>query len=307
MDLWSMFDFLMPGYLGSAQSFRDRYEHPITKSRDTQAQARLSRRLQPFVLRRTKQEVAPELPARIETILWTELSAEQKSVYQQVLEAGRREVFNLSGKSDQGKRTMAMLTTLTRLRQVSCHLGLLPNAAEKSWQAPSAKMEALGETLAEAIDGGHRVLIFSQFVRLLKLLEIRLQAEKIAYCYLDGSTEDRAGEVARFQQNDQVPLFLISLKAGGTGLNLTGADTVMHLDPWWNPAVEEQATARAHRIGQNRIVTAYKLIARGTVEEKILELQNRKRELFAQTLFSESSLLQQLNPDEWKELLEFSG
>ncbi|MEI6085185.1 MAG: DEAD/DEAH box helicase, partial [Verrucomicrobiota bacterium] len=247
-DLWSIFDFLMPGYLGPATEFRDRYE----KQSDEATMKRLRQRLRPFVLRRLKSEVAKELPAKIEQITWCELTDEQKSVYQSILTQGRREVFE---KTKESQRRMAVLTTLLRLRQASCHLGLLPG--EHVWKEPSAKLATFLELIEEAVDGNHRVLVFSQFVKLLKLVQEALPVE---YCYLDGSTVDRAGEIRRFQES-KIPVFLISLKAGGTGLNLTGADTVIHLDPWWNPAVEEQATARAHRIGQAKIVTSYKLIA----------------------------------------------
>jgi SNF2 family DNA or RNA helicase len=198
---------------------------------------------------------------------------------------------------------MAVLTALTRLRQVCCDLRLLPAVTDRSWKEPSTKADALDELLQEALDGGHRVLIFSQFVRHLHLVRDVLAEQGLAYCYLDGSTKDRAAEVARFQKNEEIPLFLISLKAGGTGLNLTGADTVIHLDPWWNPAVEAQAIARAHRLGQTRLVTSYKLITRNTVEEKILALQNRKRDLFQQTVFNETALLGNLSVTDWQELL----
>jgi SNF2 family DNA or RNA helicase len=157
--------------------------------------------------------------------------------------------------------------------------------------------------IAEAVDGGHRLLVFSQFVKLLRLIETRLKKEELAYCYLDGATADRQAEIDRFQATTSIPVFLISLKAGGAGINLTGADTVIHCDPWWNPAVEEQATARAHRIGQTKVVTSYKLIARGTVEEKIVQLQEKKRELAAQTLTGDEAFLSKLTQAEWEDLL----
>ena len=304
LDLWSMFDFLMPGYLGPAKSFRDRYEVPITKQRDGPALKRLRQRVHPFLLRRTKQEVAKEIPEKIESITYCELTAEQREVYRSVLEQGRREVFEHSGKQgNAGRRTMAMLTTLTRLRQACCHLDLLPLDRPNPWKEPSAKLDALFELIDEAADGGHRILVFSQFVKLLQLIALRLQAEKTAYCYLDGSTRDRQAEIDRFQNTPAIPVFLISLKAGGTGLNLTAADTVIHCDPWWNPAVEDQATARAHRIGQQRVVSSYKLIARDTVEEKIVQLQERKKDLIAQTLLGEEALLSHLTQEEWEDLL----
>ena len=298
-ELWSIFDFLMPGYLGPAKEFKDRYETPITKAGDAAALRRLRQRLRPFVLRRTKAEVAPELPAKIEQVAYCEMSTEQQSVYQSLLEQGRREVFEHAGKGGEAQQRMAVFTTLLRLRQACCHLGLLPG--EKEWSEPSAKLDLCLELLEEAISGGHRVLLFSQFTTLLKLIAASLQTR---YCYLDGATVDRAGEVRRFQESSDIPVFLISLKAGGTGLNLTGADTVIHFDPWWNPAVEEQATARAHRIGQTNIVTSYKLIAQGSVEEKIVRLQEKKKELIANTLATDEAFMQSLTWDELQGLLE---
>jgi superfamily II DNA or RNA helicase len=295
-ELWSIFDFLMPGYLGPAKEFKDRYETPITTLNDAAALRRLRQRLRPFVLRRTKAEVAPELPAKIEQVAFCEMTAEQQSVYQTILDQGRREIFN---EADQAKQRMTMLTTLLRLRQAACHLGLLPG--ENQWIEPSAKVDLCMELIDEAISGGHRVLVFSQFTTLLQLIAATLPTP---YCYLDGSTVNRAGEVRRFQQSPDIPVFLISLKAGGTGLNLTGADTVIHVDPWWNPAIEEQATARAHRIGQSKIVTSYKLIAQGTVEEKIVRLQEKKKELIANTLATDEAFTQSLTWDELQGLLE---
>ena len=195
-----------------------------------------------------------------------------------------------------------MLTALLRLRQACCDLRLLGLPESGDTAPPSAKIEILQELLAEAIDGGHRVLVFSQFVTMLALLRQALTESGTEYCYLDGQTRDRAAEVDRFQAG-AIPVFLISLKAGGIGLNLTAADTVIHFDPWWNPAVEAQATDRAHRIGQEKVVTSYKLIARGTVEEKILALQQRKRATIEAALESEQPLMEALSLDEIRELL----
>ena len=307
LDLWSMFDFLMPGYLGPAKAFRERYEVPVLRS-DLAALKRLRQRVHPFLLRRTKADVAAEIPARLDNVISCDLTAEQREVYQAVLEQGRRDVFEHSGKQgNPGKRTMAMLTALTRLRQACCHLDLLPLDRPAPWKEPSAKLDALFEIVSEAVDGGHRLLVFSQFVKLLRLVEARLKKEELSYCYLDGSTADRQAEIDRFQNSPSIPVFLISLKAGGSGLNLTGADTVVHCDPWWNPAVEEQATARAHRIGQQKVVTSYKLIARGTVEEKIVQLQEKKRQLAEQALGPDGdrdgAFLSKLTQEEWEDLL----
>jgi SNF2 family DNA or RNA helicase len=195
---------------------------------------------------------------------------------------------------------MTMLTTLLRLRQACCDLRLLGQEPA----VRSGKLDLLFELLEEAIDGGHRVLIFSQFVTMLNLIRQELDSLDTPYCFLDGSTRDRAAVVDRFQNQSDIPVFLISLKAGGVGLNLAAADTVLHFDPWWNPAVEDQATDRAHRIGQERVVTSYKLITRGTVEEKILALQNKKREVIDATVESEEPLMTGLTLDEISELLE---
>ena len=198
---------------------------------------------------------------------------------------------------------MVVLTALLRLRQVCCDLRLL-ELEKVDASTASGKLELFSELLEEVIDGGHRVLVFSQFVGMLTLLKERLKENELDYCYLDGSTTDRAGEVARFQENANIPVFLISLKAGGVGLNLTGADTVIHFDPWWNPAVEQQATDRAHRIGQTRVVTSYKLITRDTVEEKILKLQSQKREVIEGMLGGEEELAKALSWDEIQDLLQ---
>ena len=303
LDLWSIFDFLMPGYLGSAKDFRERYELPIIKEKNTEAQQRLARRLRPFLLRRLKQEVAKDLPEKLEQISFCELTPDQRGVYEQVIEASRKEVLDAVGAQGLAKSRLVVLTALLRLRQVCCDLRLLKLENVNPANA-SGKLDLFSELLEEAMDGGHRVLVFSQFTAMLALLKERLAEEGVEYCYLDGSTTDRGAVVERFQSEAAIPVFLISLKAGGVGLNLTGADTVIHFDPWWNPAVEDQATGRAHRIGQTKVVTSYKLITRDTVEEKILTLQNRKREIIAATLEGEEAFAGSLNWEEIQELLD---
>ncbi len=302
LDLWSIFDFLMPGYLGTAKDFRERYELPIAKEKNAEAQKRLARRLKPFMLRRLKKEVAADLPAKLEQVSFCELTSEQRAVYQQVIEASRKEILEADGEQGIAKSRMVVLTALLRLRQICCDLRLL-KLENTNFSNASGKLEMFGELLEEVIDGGHRLLVFSQFVGMLTLLKEKLAAEKIEFCYLDGSTTDRAAVVEKFQTNTAIPVFLISLKAGGVGLNLTGADTVIHFDPWWNPAVEDQATDRAHRIGQTRVVTSYKLITRDTVEEKILTLQNRKREVIQATIGGEEEFAASLSWAEIQELL----
>jgi len=297
-DLWSIAEFVLPGYLGRRADFRERYELPIGRGSQPERD-RLAKRIRPIMLRRLKQEVAKDLPDKIEQVSFCELSPDQGELYKRLREEGRRRIEELSDVKDQGRARIAALTALLRLRQVCCDLRLLGVEAER----PSGKIELLWELLEESIDGGHRVLVFSQFVAMLKLISARLEEEGTPYCYLDGATKDRGTVVDRFQQSAEIPLFLVSLKAGGVGLNLSAADTVIHFDPWWNPAVETQATDRAHRIGQSRLVTAYKLICRNTVEEKILNLQRKKREVIDAMVESEEPLMTSLSTAEIRELL----
>jgi SNF2 family DNA or RNA helicase len=301
-DLWSLMHFLMPGYLGKRTDFKERYENPISKQSGGPEQQRLSRRVSPFLLRRTKQLVAKELPEKLEQIAWCELTTSQREIYTKLAESTRKQISELSSGPDQKKSRMVMLTALLRLRQASCDARLLGMESPPDDIDASAKLDLLMELLEEAIDGGHRVLVFSQFVTMLGLIRARLEAAEMSYCYLDGQSRDRAAQVQKFQLG-QTSIFLISLKAGGTGLNLTAADTVMHFDPWWNPAVEAQATDRAHRIGQKNVVTSYKLIARGTVEEKILNLQEKKKSIIAATLESEQPMMDGLTLAEIQDLL----
>ncbi len=282
-DLWSIMNFVLPGYLGDRSRFADRFEKPLARGNESRLQRRLSRRLRPVVLRRLKKEVAKDLPPKIEQVRYCDLNKAQRAVYQSLLEEGRRMIAGSEG----GQRRMLALTALLRLRQACCDLRLL-NLPDVNEQDGSVKIQELSGLLDEAVEGGHRVLVFSQFVQMLQGVVPMLADRGFEFCYLDGQTRNR-GEVVRRFQDSSIPVFLISLKAGGVGLNLTGADTVIHIDPWWNPAVEAQATDRAHRIGQKRVVTSYKLIARDTVEEKILALQERKREMIASTLGDGSS------------------
>ncbi len=303
-DLWSIMDFLMPGYLGAADNFRQHYEAPISRGDDEgdQARIKLRRKLQPFLLRRLKIEVATDLPPKIERVDRCPLSPDQKIVYAELLAASQRKVSELVAQRGFNRCRMEILTALLRLRQASCHLDLLKLPGVKP-ERPSAKMEVFLELIDEAMDGGRRVLVFSQFVSMLRILRTELDARGVTYCYLDGSTEERGEEVKRFNTDRRIPLFLISLKAGGTGLNLTGADMVIHFDPWWNPAVENQATDRAHRIGQKRTVYSVKLIAEGTIEEKVLELQRKKQALIDATIESDEDAVRTLTWEDVAELL----
>ena len=286
-DLWSIMDFLMPGYLSEYRLFRERYEMPLAAGgADAEdAQRRLRRKLHPFMLRRVKRDVAKDLPDKIVKVSFCTLTEDQQRVYNQVLNEARAKIKGMVASRGFDGCRMEILATLLRLRQISCHLDLLPEEMRpKDAEAPSAKLDQFLELLDEAVRGGHRLLVFSQFTSMLGILRRALEARGDKFCYLDGSTKNRLDEVQRYNRNRDIPVFLISLKAGGTGLTLTGADMVVHFDPWWNPAVEDQATDRAHRIGQKRTVYCVKLIAEGTIEEKVLELQERKRALIAATV-----------------------
>ncbi len=298
-DLWSIMNFALPGYLGNRNDFRERYELPIARGSAPDVQRRLSRRLQPFLLRRRKRDVAKDLPEKIEQVVPCSLTSQQRAAYDALLREIQQGLGNSGKNANAGAQRMKMLTGLLRLRQVCCDLRLVGIDKEES----SAKLDLLDELLEEAIDGEHRVLVFSQFVSMLHFIRERLEKLEIPFCYLDGSTKQRQEIVDRFQSDSAIPVFLISLKAGGVGLNLSAADTVIHFDPWWNPAVEAQATDRAHRIGQTRVVTAYKLIARDTVEEKILKLQEKKRAAIDAAIDSEEPLMTGLSTEELEELL----
>jgi len=303
-DLWSILEFAVPGYLGTRKEFSERYEKPIQAGGDAarEVHVRLGRRLKPLMLRRMKSEVAPDLPARIENTLLADLTPEQESVYRAVLEQSRAKSDEARRSAGAGQARMVLLAALTRLRQTCCDLR--PLDPECTTDGVSAKLPLFEELLQEAMDGGHRVLVFSQFVRMLSLLRKRLEEREIPYTYLDGETKHRQKVVDRFQNSSDIPVFLISLRAGGTGLNLTAADTVIHFDPWWNPSVEAQATDRAHRIGQTSTVTSYRLITRGTVEEKIVELQNKKRAQTEAVLRSGGSFDEVLTIEDLESLLE---
>lgn len=287
-DLRSLFDIVLPGAV-------DPIPNDARGDERKWHEQRLQRQTAPYILRRTKAQVATELPPKLEQVVWCELSDKQRTCYDEVRASTDREIDTLAyDRRPESQVRLAVLTQLLRLRQVCCDPRLVEKPGETSRYAAadSAKLAVFRELLSEALDDGHRLLVFSQFTRLLGLVREELAAQEIPHCYLDGSMTPRARqtEVDRFQADATVPVFLISLKAGGTGLNLTGADTVVHLDPWWNPAAEAQATDRAHRIGQTRVVTSYKLVATGTVEEKVLQLQEAKRQLLADVFEASDSL-----------------
>lgn len=295
-DLRSLFEFLLPGFLKEVPTGLRADER---KWHDD----RLRSQTASYILRRTKLAVAPELPEKIEQIIYCEQPPEQAALYRRTQESSERSLMEMETKgANQGAIRMATLTQLLRLRQVCCDPRLVEPTALPNW---SSKLAAFRELMDEIVDEGHRVLVFSQFTSLLALLREELDASGTPYAYLDGSMTPtkRQAAVDQFQNNDQIPVFFLSLKAGGTGLNLTGADTVIHFDPWWNPAVEAQATDRAHRIGQTRVVTSYKLICADSVEEKVLGLQESKRALLADVFEASDAASAKLELSELRDLL----
>ncbi|NOY63628.1 MAG: DEAD/DEAH box helicase, partial [Gammaproteobacteria bacterium] len=283
-ELWSLFDFLLPGLLGSEKQFKRHFRTPIEKQHSKRVAEQLAARIAPFVLRRTKEAVAKELPAKTEIINSVVLESKQRELYEIVRLATYNKVRQEVAENGMERCRITILDALLKLRQVCCDPRLVKTDAARSVNS-SAKLELLMAMLPEMVEEGRRILLFSQFTSMLALIEEAVTAAAIPYVTLTGSTKNREQPVARFQNGD-VPLFLISLKAGGVGLNLTAADTVIHYDPWWNPAVEQQATARAHRIGQKNPVFAYKLIVEGSVEEKIVAMQARKQQL-AQSIYGD--------------------
>jgi len=297
-DLWSQMHFVDPGLLGGRSEFQERYVRPIAAGDATRA-GLLRERIRPFVLRRRKQEVARELPPRTDVVLYCELSPPERALYDSVRAATQDDVARRLGAGDS---VLAVLEALLRLRQASCHPGLVPGASAETLAGSSAKLERLRRTLEECVAEGHKALVFSQWTSLLDRCEPVLERAGLPFVRLDGSTRDRGAVVERFQDDAGPPVMLISLRAGGTGLNLTAADHVFLLDPWWNPAVEDQAADRAHRIGQERPVLVHRLVARETVEERILALQQSKREL-SEAAMGDASQASAVTRDELMALL----
>ena len=306
-ELWSVFDFVMPYFLGHYAWFKKTFELPINgfdRNERSIALNKLKKMIHPFILRRTKSAVIKELPDKIEQIVTIELTERQKALYLETLSMVRNNLYSVIEQKGIEGSTIEFLAALTRLRQICLHPGLVnPELAELESEEISVKTSALLELLEEAMDSGHRVLVFSQFVQMLKILRRELNNNKIDYLYLDGETKDRVDLVDKFNRSD-VPVFLISLRAGGTGLNLIGADSVILFDPWWNPAVENQAIDRAHRIGQVNVVNVYRLMTRGTIEDKIGRLQDRKRVMFDNVLDRDGGFIKKMTMDDIKELFE---
>ena len=300
IDLYSLFGFINPGMLGSLEQYRRNFALPVEKDADADARARLRRLIAPFVLRRLKSEVLDDLPARTEIILHVEMSADEAALYEALRQRAVEDLESLPDEQvGDGEHKLQILAHLTRLRLACCN----PRLVRETNAPTSSKLETFAETLSELLANRHKILVFSQFVKHLKLVEERMVETRVAYQYLDGSTpaKERAKRVAAFQAG-QGDVFLISLKAGGVGLNLTAADYVIHMDPWWNPAAEDQASDRAHRIGQTRPVTIYRLVTKSTIEEQIVELHHRKRDL-ADLLLEGADAPARLNAEELLDLL----
>lgn len=290
-ELWSLFQFLMPGILGDAEGFRSHYRTPIEREGDPERQKQLNERLQPLLLRRTKSAVAKDLPPKTEIVHTVELDPAQTDLYETIRAAMDSRVREAISHQGLERSQIIVLDALLKLRQVCCHPQLLKTDSAKKLGVSAKTAYLMEELLPELLDEGHRVLIFSQFTEMLAIIEAELKKAGIAFVKLTGDTRDRETPMQRFQRGE-VPVFLISLKAGGAGLNLTTADTVIHYDPWWNPAAEAQASDRAHRIGQTRPVFIHKLICQGTIEERILELQKSKAALVETLLSGRTDRLQ---------------
>ena len=301
VELWSIFDFIMPGFLYSISGFREKFEKPLSSDSGGTAVEMLKKHISPFMIRRIKNDVLTELPEKIENKLSLDLSKEQKKVYMAYLGKIKDEIGSEISENGFGRSQMKILAGLTRLRQICCD----PAVFLDGYSGGSGKLEVLDELLDELIEGGHRILLFSQFTSMLGRIEKMLVQKGVDYFYLDGSTksQDRLKMADAFNSGEK-SVFLISLKAGGTGLNLTGADTVIHFDPWWNPAVENQASDRAYRMGQKNVVHVIKLITKGTIEEKIYNLQQKKREMIDSIIKPGETMLSKMTESEIMELFE---
>jgi SNF2 family DNA or RNA helicase len=294
-ELWSLLHFCNPGLLGARADFANRYAKPIARGEEGAA-ARLRKKIRPFVLRRIKRDVAPELPPRTDSVLHIELDETERGVYDAVRAATRKDIVE---RLSAGGSVLAALEALLRLRQAACHPALIPGQEADT----SAKVRALTNALETAAADGHKALVFSQWTSMLDLIEPHLERINVEYIRLDGATTNRKSVVNSFQSEDGPPILLASLKAGGTGLNLTAADHVFLVDPWWNPAAEDQAADRAHRIGQERPVMVYRMVTRDTVEERILALQESKRNL-ADAALGEADQATSLTREDLLALLE---
>ena len=301
-ELWSIFDFIMPGYLFGYKKFKNTYEVPIIKDKDEKAMSKLKMLIEPFILRRNKKEVLTELPDKVVTVLNNEMKEEQTNIYLSYLAEAKKEIAEEIDINGYERSQMQILAALTRLRQICCH----PNLFIENYDDGSSKLEQCIEIVKEATSSGHKILLFSSYTSMFNIIEKELKENDINYFKLTGSTkvEDRVNLVDQFNEDENVKVFLISLKAGGTGLNLTGADMVIHYDPWWNFSTENQATDRAYRIGQKNNVQVYKLITKNSIEEKIYELQQKKEELVDNMLSTKTSFVNKLSKQDIMSLFE---
>mgnify|MGYP002830421825 CR=1 FL=1 len=297
MDMWSLMAFAMPGVLGSRAYFKKRFD----KRKDPNSQNRLAARLRPFLLRRTKGQVAKDLPPRTEEEVYANMDGIQMEMYKAELKRIQKALLGLDSDEAVKKNSFAILQGLMRLRQICCHPGLID---PKYLKEESAKLTALFYLLDQLREEGHKVLVFSQFVSMLEIIRTQLEVDSRPFNYLTGQTKDRKGEIEKFQTSKDPSVFLLSLKAGGSGLNLTSASYVILYDPWWNPAAEAQAVDRAHRLGQTRPVMVYRLIASDTIEDKVRALQQRKARLFDAVLDDDDLFARSLDASDIRGLLE---
>ena len=300
LDLWSQMTFINPGLLGNQSFFKNEFLYPIEKQNDQDKTKKLYSIIKPFILRRHKSQVATELPEKVESIKYCNMTASQEEQYEEVKSYFRNKILEQIENMGVNKSQMMLLQGLTKLRQIANH----PKMTDQDYEGDSGKLDALSRMILSAISENHKILVFSQFVKHLSIVSDFLTSNGIDFAYLDGSTKDRQGQVERFQNDENLKLFLISLKAGGLGLNLTKAEYVFILDPWWNPAVEQQAIDRAHRIGQENKVFTYKFITKNTVEEKILNLQRKKVKLASDLITTEESFVKDLSKEDIELLLE---
>ena len=298
-ELWSIFDFLIPGYLYGYDVFRNEFEAPIVKNEDQEALERLQRMTAPFILRRMKENVLRDLPEKLEENRYVKFESEQQKLYDAQVLSMKQKIAMQDAQEFQ-KNKMQVLAELMKLRQICCDPGL----CFENYKGESAKLEACAELVKSAVEGGHKILLFSQFTSMLELVAARLGEEGISFYTITGATpKEKRLQLVKSFNTDETKVFLISLKAGGVGLNLTGADVVIHYDPWWNLAVQNQATDRAHRIGQTKMVVVYRLIAKGTIEEKIQELQESKRALSEQVIQGDAGQLGGMSKEDFISLL----
>ncbi|MCU0326763.1 MAG: DEAD/DEAH box helicase, partial [Spirosomaceae bacterium] len=300
MDLWTQMTFINPGLLGTQSFFRNEYQIPIEKYQDEKKTKRLFSLIKPFMLRRHKSQVAKELPEKVENIHYADMTEQQEKVYEEAKSYYRNLILEQIENEGIAKSQIMVLQGLTKLRQLANH----PLMVDENYKDGSGKADDVFHKIQTVINEGHKVLIFSQFVKYLSIFRAYLDHHEISYCYLDGATTNRQEQVDRFQNDESIKIFLISLKAGGLGLNLTAAEYVFILDPWWNPAIEAQAVDRAHRIGQKNTVFTYKFITRNSVEEKILALQKNKKRLFDELITTEESFVKSLSKEDVLALLE---